>query len=320
MNIIRMSGGLERQMFQYAMYMKLTSMGREVKFDDINEYQDDRTRPIMLSVFGIDYPRATWDEINQYTDGSTTIPVRIRKLLKGKRTNIYKEEGVYDPKVFENDDIYLNGKFMSQKYFEDILADVKKVYRFPDIGELSLTPRANQNFLIYYSEITSSCAVGLHIRRSDSRYNEELYENICTTEYYISAIKYIDDKVKDAKFFVFSNEPKWVKNWLIEIIRGLVKEGMSNDDIIKLRNRFVLVEANDEYTSYLDMFLLSKCQHNIMSNSSFSWWGAWINDNPEKIVISPSNWLNGVDTRDIFTDGMVLINPKGRVERKVKEK
>lgn len=319
MNIIRMSGGLERQMFQYAMYMKLTSMGREVKFDDINEYQDDRTRPIMLSVFGIDYPRATWDEINRYTDGSTTIPARIRKLFKGKRTNIYTENGMYDPKVFEKDDVYLNGKFMSQKYFEDILEDVKNVYRFPDVGELSLTPRANQNFLIYYSEITSTNAVGLHIRRSDSRYNEELYENICTTEYYISAIKYIDDKVKDAKFFVFSNEPKWVKNWLIEIIRGLVKEGMSNDDIIKLRNRFVLVEANDEYTSYLDMFLLSKCQHNIMSNSSFSWWGAWINDNPEKIVISPSNWLNGVDTRDIFTDGMVLINPKGRVERKVKE-
>lgn len=319
MNIIRMSGGLERQMFQYALYLKLTSMGREVKFDDINEYQDDRTRPIMLSVFGIDYPRATWDEINQYTDGSTTVIARLKKLLRGKKTNIYVEEGMYDPKVLENDNIYLKGKFMSQKYFDDILSEVKKVYTFPKIEELSLTPRANQNFLVYYSQIISCNAVGLHIRRSDSRYNEELYENICTTEYYVAAIKYVMDKVQDAKFFVFSNEPKWVKNWLREIIKKLVTEDMEREDIIKLKNRFIMVEANDEYTSYLDMFLLSKCQHNIMSNSSFSWWGAWINDNPEKIVISPSNWLNGVDTSDLFTKGMILINPKGRVEKKVKE-
>lgn len=318
MNIIRMSGGLERQMFQYALYMKLVSMGREVKFDDINEYQDDRTRPIMLSVFDIDYPRATWGEINEYTDGSTTVGARLRKLFTGKRTKIYNEIGMYDPKLLENDDVYLKGKFMSQKYFEDILPEVKKTYTFPPIEELSITPRANRNFLPYYSDITSCNAVGLHIRRSDSRYNEELYENICTTEYYRAAIKYIDERVENAKFFVFSNEPKWVKNWLKDIIRGFITKGMSNVDILKLRSRFVLVEANDEYTSYLDMFLLSKCRHNIMSNSSFSWWGAWINDNPDKIVISPSNWLNGIDTHDIFTEGMVLINPKGRVEKKVK--
>ena len=71
MIIIRMSGGLERQMFQYALYMKLTAMGREVKFDDINEYRDEKAKPIMLSVFGLTYPRATWDEINAFTDGST---------------------------------------------------------------------------------------------------------------------------------------------------------------------------------------------------------------------------------------------------------
>jgi len=318
MNIIRMSGGLERQMFQYALYMKLTSMGREVKFDDINEYQDNRTRPIMLSVFDIIYPRATWDEINRYTDGSTLIKDRLRKLIFGKKTNIYHEQGFYDPKVLENEDIYLDGKFMSQKYFEDILPEVKKTYTFPPVEYIRIAPRANENFLIYYDEITRSNAVGLHIRRSDSRYNEELYENICTSEYYISAVKYISERVKDTKFFVFSNEPKWIKNWLRDIIKGLITPDMTNDDIRKLRDRFILIEANDEYTSYLDMFLLSKCKHNILSNSSFSWWGAWINDNPDKIVIAPNTWLNGVDSSEIYTEGMVLINPKGRVERRVK--
>ena len=83
MNIIRMSGGLGNQMFQYALYMKLCSMGKEVKFDDINEYRSDDTRPIMLALFGIDYPRATWDEIIEFTDGSMEILKRlgIKKTL-----------------------------------------------------------------------------------------------------------------------------------------------------------------------------------------------------------------------------------------------
>lgn len=318
MNIIRMSGGLERQMFQYAMYLKLTHMGREVKFDDINEYQDDRTRPIMLSVFNIEYPRATWDEINQYTDGSTTTAARLRKLFKGKKTNIYKEQGFYDPKVFENDDIYLDGKFMSQKYFEDILDEVHNVYRFPEVDALSLPPRANEKFLIYYDEITRSKSVGIHIRRSDSRFNEELYENICTVEYYQEAIRYILEREPEAKFFVFSNEPKWIKSLIRDILRVFVNEDMSKEEIMAIRDRFVLVEANDEYTSYLDMFLLSKCKHNVISNSSFSWWGAWLNEDKNKITIAPSTWINGVDSKEIYTEGMVLINPKGRVDRKVK--
>lgn len=318
MNIIRMSGGLERQMFQYALYIKLVQMGREVKFDDINEYQDERTRPIMLSVFDIDYPRATWDEINVYTDGAMDLKSRIRKLFTGRRTNIYKEQGFYDPKVLEYEDKYLDGKFMSQKYFEDVLPEVRSVFHFGPIEELSLTPRANQNFLIYYDEIMKCNAVGLHIRRSDSRANEELYENICTKEYYLSAIKYIEERIPDVKFFVFSNEPKWVKNWLKDIIRMQIGEEMSNDEIRALREKYILVEANDEYTSYLDMFLLSKCKHNILSNSSFSWWGGWLNENPEKIIVAPSVWLNGEDCKEIYTEGMVLINSKGRVERKVK--
>lgn len=313
-----MSGGLERQMFQYAMYLKLTHMGREVKFDDINEYQDDRTRPIMLSVFNIEYPRATWDEINQYTDGSTTTAARLRKLFKGKKTNIYKEQGFYDPKVFENDDIYLDGKFMSQKYFEDILDEVHNVYRFPEVDALSLPPRANEKFLIYYDEITRSKSVGIHIRRSDSRFNEELYENICTVEYYQESIRYILEREPEAKFFVFSNEPKWIKSLIRDILRAFVNEDMSKEEIMAIRDRFVLVEANDEYTSYLDMFLLSKCKHNVISNSSFSWWGAWLNEDKSKITIAPSTWINGVDSKEIYTEGMVLINPKGRVDRKVK--
>ncbi len=317
MNIIKMSGGLERQLFQYALYMKFESMGVETKFDDINDYRDDRTRPIMLSVFNIDYPRATWDEIVKFTDQSRDIKPRLRRLFTGPRTKIYREEGFYDPKVLEQRDMYLDGKFMSQKYFEDILPKVREAYSFPDIGDITLTPHSNANFLIYYNDIVNSNSVGIHVRRSDSRYNEELYKDICTNEYYVSAISYIRERIPDAKFFIFSNEPKWIKTLHKEMVMSQVKEGMTRDDINELRKKFVLVEANDDLTSYLDLFLLSKCQHNILSNSSFGWWGAWMNPNKNKIVIAPNTWLNGVDSEHIYTEGMVLINPKGRVERKV---
>lgn len=317
-NIIRMSGGLERQMFQYAFYLKLLSLGREVKFDDINEYRDELTRPIMLSVFDIDYPRATWDEITAFTDQSRNFRDRVRRLFGRVHRKVVKENALYDPSVMEQDNVYIDGKFMSQKYFEDILPEVRKVYTFPNIENLSLPPKANENFLIYYDEIMRCDSVGIHIRRSDSRYNEELYKDICTIEYYSSAVKYIVERYPDAKFFVFSNEPKWIKGWLKDIVMTQISESMTKDEMIELRNKFVLVEANDEYTSYLDMFLLSKCKHNILSNSTFSWWGGWINENPDKIEIAPSPWLNGVDCTDIYTEGMILINSKGRVEKKVK--
>lgn len=85
MNIIRMSGGLGNQMFQYALGMKLKSQGKEVKFDDINEYRDDDAKPIMLAVFGLTVQRATWDEINEFTDGSM-------KLKKESEESCSEEE------------------------------------------------------------------------------------------------------------------------------------------------------------------------------------------------------------------------------------
>ena len=134
MNIIRVSGGLERQLFQYALYMKFESMGVETKFDDINEFRDERTRPIMLSVFNIDYPRATWDEIVRYTDQSRDLGPRLRRLFGKTHTNIYSENGFYDPEVLNQRDTYIEGKFMSQKYFEDILPHVHDDARRGDGG------------------------------------------------------------------------------------------------------------------------------------------------------------------------------------------
>ena len=319
MNIIRMSGGLGNQMFQYALYLKLCSMGKEVKFDDINEYRGEKARPIVLAIFGIDYPRATWDEITAFTDQSMELKKRIRRHLFGRKAIEYEEQGFFDPQVLTFDSMYLKGAFRSEKYFEDIKEEVKSTYQFPELEEMHLPEKLHLSTKNCLDRIEGSEAVALHMYRGDSRNNEELYDGICTEQYYEGAVRYIQKKYPEAVFFIFSNEPKWVKGWVISLMKSQIVEGMSREDIKNLEKRFMMVEANSQHTGYLDMFLMSKCKHNIISNSSFSWWAAWINGNPKKIVCAPNRWTNGVENDDIYTAGMTLINEKGEVERTIRE-
>ena len=319
MNIIRMSGGLANQMFQYALYLKLRSMGKEVKFDDINEYRGEGARPIMLSLFGIDYPRASWEEITAFTDGSMEPLKRLRRGLFGRQAREYRERGFYDPQVLAFEDMYLRGEFKSEKYFEDIKQQVRSLYHFPKLEDMHLPEKLDRSTRACLEAIEGSEAVGIHMYRSDSRLDEELYEGICTEKYYEGAVRFIQEKCPDAVFYIFSNEPKWVKNWVEHLIECQMKEGMGRDEMNAMRKRFIMVVANTEYTGYLDMMLMSRCRHNIISNSSFGWWASWMNDNPEKIVVAPDKWENDRESEDVYTAGMVLINSKGRVSRVIKK-
>lgn len=117
---------------------------------------------------------------------------------------------------------------------------------------------------------------------------KKVYGGICTDSYYERAVSMVKEKVPDARFFIFTNDPVWVK------------AHMTGEE-------FVVVDCNDESAGYLDMLLMSRCKHHIIANSSFSWWGAWLNSHPDKIVIAPSKWLNGRDCSDIYTAGMLAI-------------
>ena len=109
-----------------------------------------------------------------------------------------------------------------------------------------------------------------------------------------------------------------IENGVADLIKSQLQEGMSKNEIKAMEKRFVMVEANTEYTGYLDMLLMSKCKHNIISNSSFSWWSAWINDNPNKIIVAPDKWSSDKEGTEIYTEGMTLINEKGRVNHTIK--
>lgn len=314
MNIIRMYGGLGNQMFHYALYMKLESLGKLVKFDDINEYRGERAYPIMLAVFGVEYPRASWDEIIEFTDGSMEIRKRIKRKLFGRKAIEYVEQGGYDPKVLSFESMYLRGAFQSEKYFSDIKDEVRSAYTFPTLEEMHLPESLYHVTRQTLDQLESCEAVGLHMYRSDSRTDEELFEGICTEKYYEGAVRLLQSRVPDARFYIFSNEPKWVRVWVDKLIESLMREDMSKRERRRFEERFVMVEANTGYTDYLDMFLMSKCRHNIISNSSFSWWAAWLNDNPGKLVVAPSRWKNNIESDDFYTRGMILVDADGEMK------
>ena len=132
--------------------------------------------------------------------------------------------------------------------------------------------------------------MAVHVRRGDylDPKHGGIYEGICTREYYEEAMGRIRERWPDARFFLFSNDPDWIR-------RNLGGEGR------------ILVEGGSEETGYLDLYLMSQCCHAVIANSSFSWWGAWLIENPQKMVIAPSRWMNGRGCRDIYTEDMIRI-------------
>ena len=301
MIIIRMTGGLGNQMFQYALYLKLCSMGREVKFDDITEYELPNARPVMLWVFGISYPKATKDEVDRITDGYLKLTHKIRRKLFGRKSLEYPEKDCnYDEQVLQRDPAYLTGYFQSEKYFQGVEDTVRRAFTFTDRIWKKLDRVTKNKINDYLKQIQGSNSVSVHVRRGDYLEEDGIYGGICTEEYYKRAIAYMEMCFSDVRFYLFSNEPLWVKDW---ICRNYGEN----------TGRFVVVEGTAEETGYLDLFLMSQCKSHIIANSSFSWWGAWLGSSKDKKVIAPASWVNGRQQRDIYTDGMIRITAEGEV-------
>lgn len=133
-------------------------------------------------------------------------------------------------------------------------------------------------------------SVSVHIRRGDylAPENNLVYGNICTLEYYHKAILYIREHIEGATFFLFTNDTDWVHE-------NLYEEGM------------VIVDCNQGTDAIYDMYLMSQCDANIVANSSFSWWGAWLNQKNDKIVLAPHKWRNRHDVRDMICEDWIKI-------------
>ena len=178
-------------MFQYACFLKLKSLGKEVKFDDVTGYETGNARPIQLAVFDIFYPRADRSEIIEMRDASPALKDKIRRRLTGRRLRQYVEaDYCFDEHVFDLDDVYLIGYFQSEKYFKGIEDQLRSTFKLRE----DLLTVDTKRLGTAISQIRDS--VSIHIRRGDYVNSDgaDIYRDICTDKYYDAAIAYILDK------------------------------------------------------------------------------------------------------------------------------
>ncbi len=326
MIIIRMSGGLGNQMFQYALYLKLKALGRDVCFDDASQYDkeafknsDQKRRPKHLRIFGIHYPKVSQEDLTCMTDSSMNVSSRIRRKLTGRKSLEKRDEDfVYDPGFLEETEGYYCGCFQSPRYFAGEEAAVRKAFTFPpDLLEIPGDANKKERRILeqaaHYAERIRKAnenggSAAIHLRFGDYVDKGDIYGGICTDAYYNTAIQKLKDKSSEMTFFVFSNDEEKAGEWIR--FQAERQENLG-------RGHFVLVKGSDEDHGYLDLYLMTLCGNHIIANSSFSWWGAWLCREPGKTVFAPSVWNNqkdGSELRrvDIYADFMRRINPAGQ--------
>lgn len=175
------------------------------------------------------------------------------------------------------DNTDISGNFQSEKYFSDFESEIRKQFTFKN----EIHQEAKKQFNFFKESYQAQELVSIHIRRGDY-VNLQEYHPVCELEYYLKAIKLVTEKVdKKIKFLVFSDEIDWCKSNL-----------NNNENCIFSSN----------INPYIDLCLMSMCEHNIIANSSYSWWGAWLNENPDKIVIAPNKWFGPKYSHHNITD------------------
>lgn len=288
MIVVRLMGGLGNQMFQYAAGLSLahkykTKLRIDRSWFDLHRENVDAPRDYELGCFELQQDFISPDRYIEIAE-RTTLKRRIyltTKIATKPKLRLYTEPHYhYDPGFWQlKDNTILSGFWQSEKYFLDAAQDIRKAFSFakaPTGKNMQLAQRITE---------LGKNSVSLHVRRSD-------YANIKATKdthglmglaYYQEAIKVIEQKVDAPTFFVISDDPAWCKK-----------------NIKIKKHETVYIDHNK--TGWKDMQLMSLCQNHIIANSSFSWWGAWLDQSPKKVVVGPKRWFadTTIKTRDVI--------------------
>lgn len=284
---VRLMGGLGNQMFQYAIGRKLALQNKTdlaldlIFFDNIADV--DTPRFYELDCFNIQEkflspakrPVENPDAAFAGKRGKIKL---LKHKLGGQNWQIYNEpHHNFDPKVLkQTNNSYLIGYWQTEKYFTDIRETILKDFSFKQLAK-----GKNAKLL---EQIKNTESISVHVRRGDYVTNKHANKFHGTKEqsYYNAALEPILKKTKEPTLFVFSDDPDWCKKNL------------------KFKQKTVYIEGNKK--GYEDMRLMMNCRHNVIANSSFSWWAAWLNQNSDKLVSAPKQWFNdpSVNTKDVI--------------------
>lgn len=275
--IVKFNGGLGNQMFQYAFAFALADkFNVPIAFDfsyfeDVKANENVQSRVFELGVFNLNCEMAGEEDLAKVklpefkSKFKNTLAKRFPKIFG---INYVREKYNYffDKNLLNNPDyVFYEGYFQNEKYFEHLRKEL--------LEKFSIKIPLNEKNQLMLNKILETNSVSLHVRRGD--YVSLDYANkthgVCSLDYYEKAIEYIAKKVKNPHFFLFSDDIDWV-------IQNL-----------KLEYPFTVIDFN-QGKGWFDLNLMKQCKHNITANSSFSWWGAWLNENPEKIVVAPKKW------------------------------
>lgn len=284
MIIVRIIGGLGNQLFQYAAAKALAQRHKTHVKLDTSSFNEEQLRNFDLLHLNIDATLASAGEIKKLK--AFTIPQRIRSYLTPyPKRKFYKQPFFhFDKKFFKlGHDVYMQGYFQSEKFFRNIEKDIREDFRIKDEKIKKVTEFGQQ--------LNQLNSVALHIRRGDYSNKETLrVHGILPMSYYKAAIELLQSKYSNLSFFIFTDDRKWV------------------EDNLQLPDA-TTVSGNVSSTHFEDIYLMSLCHHNIIANSSFSWWGAWLNENKNKTVIAPAQWFNDgpKDTQDLLPASWIKI-------------
>ena len=292
MIMVRLIGGLGNQMFQYATGRSVALRYGVPLLLDASGFANYDLRHYELDAMDIAGCLATRSQLLDVGIGLTqpTLIASIKKHFGLSRSfNKLKEASfTYDSRIEKaTSDVYLDGYWQSERYFAAISDLLRK--------EFSLRELANEGNVAMAGQIVAlgKNAVSLHVRRGDYVNNARTaqYHGVCSTEYYRQAANYIGARVEAPHFFVFSDDHAWVR------------------ESLNLPYPMTLVDVNTADRGVWDMALMKLCRHHIIANSSFSWWGAWLNPHLDKIVVCPQRWFSAAthDTSDLIPQSWIRL-------------
>ncbi len=281
--VVRLIGGLGNQMFQYAAGRALAlRCGAALKLDTSGFARPgtDTPRHYELDAFPISASIATAEDLACFGLPQRPLPRwrrALRRLLpemaKASGCGVYRERSFgFDPGLGHlRPPLYLDGYWQSEKYF----ADCADVLRREFTPQAPLEP-ANAALAARIDQVN---AVSLHVRRGDyvSDPKTSRYHGTCSIDYFCRAVDYVAARVADPHLFVFSDDREWATANL------------------RLPIPTTVVDVNPPDRGYRDMQLMARCRHHVLANSSFSWWGAWLDPSPDKIVVAPHRWFAVAD-------------------------
>lgn len=273
MLIINIIGGVGNQLFQAAIGLSLLYSGTISElYLDTTTNKPNPSRPCLLENFNI-------KNTNNYP---ITIINLSNSMFKYKliHNDIYRENSdwklnpdkvisVFNTIFKKKSFIRVSGCFQSEEYFNKYSDQIRQSF--------TITKKLSNNALKYKKEILSKNSICMHIRRGDYLHYSFIYPStfyILKPIYYKKASIYMLSRIKKAHFFIFSDDIPWCKNNINKLLPKTAK--------------YTFVEGNDVMD---DLHLMTLCKHNIIANSTFSWWGAWLNNNKNKIVIAPKKWF-----------------------------